>query len=61
MRALKILQICNFYDADNRDQMCAKVKAFSKLYDIPMNKAKTQKALTDFFAQNYYKLLGEHL
>ena len=43
MRALEVSQTCTFYDADNGDEMCAKVNAFSKLYDISMNKAKTQR------------------
>ena len=56
MRALEVLQTCTFYGADNLDEMRAKVNAFSKQYDISMNKAKTQKALTDFFVHNEHKL-----
>ena len=41
-----------FYDADNGDEIRAKVNAFSKPYGISMNKAKTQKALTDFLVYN---------
>ena len=56
MRAMKGLQTCPFYDADNGDEMHAKVNAFSILYDISMNKDKTQKAVTDFFVHDEHKL-----
>ena len=36
--------------------MRAKVNAFSKLYDISMNEAKTHKVLTDFLVHNEHKL-----
>ena len=56
MRALDVLQTCNFYDAENGDEMRAKVNAFSKLCDISMNKAKTQNAPTDSFVYDEHKL-----
>ena len=43
MQALEVLQTWTFYYADNGEEMRAKVNAFSKLYDISINKAKTQK------------------
>ena len=52
MRALEGLQTHTFYDADNGDEMRAKVKALSKLYDMSMNKARTQKALTSLSIMN---------
>ena len=55
MRALEVSQTCTFYDHGNGDEMRAKVNAFSKLYDTSMNKAKTQKALTDFFVHKEHK------
>ena len=56
MQALEVLQTCTFYDANVGDEMRAKVKAFSKLYDISMTKAKRQKAITDFSVHNEHKL-----
>ena len=40
VQALEVLQAYTFYDADVRDEMRAKVNAFSKLYDISMTKTK---------------------
>ena len=56
MQALEVLQTCTFYDADVGDEMCAKVNAFSKLYDISMTKARRQKPITDFSVHNEHKL-----
>ena len=56
MQALEVLQTFTFYDADVGDEMCAKVNAFSKLYDISMTKTKREKAETDFFVHNEHKL-----
>ena len=44
-KVLQVLQTCTFYDADNRNEMRAKVNTFSKLYNTLMNRAKTQKTL----------------
>ena len=60
MRALEVLQTLTCYDAYDGEEMHAKVNAFSKLYDISMNRVKTQKALTDFFVYNGHTLYGEH-
>ena len=52
MQALEVLKTCTFYDAAVRDEMRAKINAFSKLYDISMTKTKRQNAITDFFVHN---------
>ena len=55
---LQVLQTCTFYDADNGNEIRAKVNTFSKPHDISMNKAKTQKDLTEFFVHDEHKLYG---
>ena len=56
MQALEVLQTCTFHDADVGDEIRAKVITSSKLYHISLTKAKTQKAITDFFVCNEHKL-----
>ena len=60
MEALKVLQICTFYDADVGDEMRAKVNTFWKRYHISMTKAERQKTITDFFVHNEHNLLSGH-